>query len=145
MKAELIFKLILWFMAAIAFVTGFNDIVGGLESQKELGAGLTDQGFRDPLVDNVFRFFAAVWFGVGVQFVYFSLNLDRYWRALNVLFAIIILGGVARLLSIAQVGWPASEAGLNLVHAGLFAELVVVPLMMIWLTYFWPKRGDNAA
>lgn len=140
-----VFRLVLWLLAAIALFTGANDIINGLASQQALGSTISEAGLRDPLVDNVFRFFAAIWFGLGLQFVFFSLDIDRYRPALNLLFFIVVIGGVARIISLQQVGWPAAEEGMSLVQVGLFAELVVCPIMAIWVTWFLPREESKQA
>lgn len=128
-----IFKALCYFFAAIALITGGNDFLNGLEAQRSLGATLSDQGFADPLVDNVFRFFSALWVGVGVMFVLFVHDLARYRPAMAALLGIIILGGLGRVISIAQLGLPEHPGALALVGAGLLAELVISPVMLWWL------------
>lgn len=138
-----VFCAILWLLAAIALSTGANDILNGLASQKDMGSTISDAGLRDPIVDNVFRFFAAIWLGLGLQFILFSTDLDRYRPALLLLFAIVVLGGFARLLSLQQVGWPTAEQGISLINVGLIAELVVTPLMAVWLVWFMPEKKED--
>lgn len=122
-----------YFFAAIAFTTGASDLLQGLASQRAFGATLTDAGFADPMVDNVFRFFSALWFGVGVFFVLFVRDLDRYKPAMIALLSIIILGGLGRVLSIWQYGLPDHPMGITLIFLGLLAEVVMSPIMLWWL------------
>jgi len=135
------FKAIVYFLAAIAIITGAMDIFQGLESQRNFGANLTEQGFNDPMLDNVFRFFAAIWFGLGLQFILFVRDIPRYKPALLLLLGIVVLGGVARLISMSQLGMPEASNGKMLVYVGLFAELVVAPILMVWLSRM--KLGDR--
>lgn len=73
-----------------------------LASQRVFGAVITDAGFADPMVDNVFRFFSRLWFGVGVMFILFVRDLDRYKPAMIALLGMVILGGLWLIPSIVQ-------------------------------------------
>ena len=53
------FTILCYFFAALALITGASDLIQGLASQRAFGATLTDAGFADPMVDNVFRFFSG--------------------------------------------------------------------------------------
>ncbi len=128
-----IFSALCYLFAATALFTGGNDFLQGLEAQRAFGSTLTDQGFADPLLDNVFRFFSGLWIGVGVLFVLFVRDLDRYKPAMIALLCIIILGGIGRIISISQYGLPDDPSGSMLVYAGLLAELVISPAMLWWL------------
>ncbi|MGV6804436.1 MAG: DUF4345 domain-containing protein [Ruegeria sp.] len=128
-----LFKIVCYFFAAIAMTTGASDLIQGLASQRAFGATLTDAGFADPMIDNLFRFFSALWFGTGILFILFARDLDRYKPAMIALLGIIILGGLGRILSIWQYGLPDHPLGLTLVFLGLLAEVVISPLMLWWL------------
>ncbi len=128
-----LFKLICYFFAAIALITGSSDLVQGLSSQRAFGATLTEAGFADPMTDNVFRFFSALWLGVGILFILFVQDIDRYKPAMVTLLGIIILGGLARVLSILQYGMPDHPVGLTLVLLGLLSELIISPILLWWL------------
>lgn len=137
-----IFCGILWLLAAIALITGANDILSGLAAQKGFGTTISEAGLRDPIVDNIFRFFAAIWFGLGLQLILFSLDLERYRVALLLLFGIVVLGGLARLASIYQVGWPDAESAISLINVGLVAELIITPVLAVWLVWFMPDKEE---
>lgn len=122
-----------YFFAAIALFTGASDLLQGLASQRAFGATLTDAGFADPMVDNVFRFFSALWFGVGVFFILFVRDLDRYKPAMIALLSIVIVGGLGRVLSIWQYGLPDHPLGLTLIFLGLLAEVIISPVLLWWL------------
>jgi len=128
-----LFTTVIYLFAAIALITGASDLLQGLASQKAFGANLTEQGFADPMVDNVFRFFSGLWFGTGVLFILFIRDLSRYKPALIALLAIVVLGGIGRVISIAQYGMPEHPMGSTLVIAGLLAEVVISPILLWWL------------
>ena len=128
-----IFTAICYLFAAIALTTGASDLIQGLASQRAYGANLTDAGFADPMVGNVFRFFAGLWFGTGIMFVLFVRDLDRYKPAMIALLGIVSIGGLGRILSIYQYGLPDNSMGTALIFFGLFAEVIVSPIMLWWL------------
>jgi len=135
-----LFRIGIYIFVAIALTTGASDLIQGIASQRSFGANLSDQGFSDPMLDNVFRFFAALWFGVGVLFIVFIRDLDRYKPAMIALLSIVALGGLGRILSIAQLGMPDHPMGITLVYAGLLAEVVIAPIMIWWLVFRSPNR-----
>jgi len=130
-----VFKAVIYIFAAIALLTGASDLIQGLESQRGYGATLTDQGFADPMVNNVFRFFSGLWFGTGILFLLFVRDLDRYKPALIALLSVVVIGGLGRVLSIVQLGMPENSSGYALVIVGLIAELVISPILIAWLLF----------
>lgn len=128
-----LFTIVCYLFAAIALTTGASDLLQGLASQRAFGATLTDAGFADPMVDNVFRFFSGLWFGTGILFILFVRDLERYKPAMIALLAIVVLGGLGRLLSIYQYGLPDDSMGVTLIFAGLLAEVIISPVMLWWL------------
>lgn len=128
-----LFTIVCYIFAAIALTTGASDLLQGLASQRAFGATLTEAGFADPMVDNVFRFFAGLWFGTGILFILFVRDLNRYKPAMMALLAIVVLGGLGRILSISQYGLPDHPMGVTLISLGLLAEVVISPIMLWWL------------
>lgn len=122
-----LFIIVIYIFAAIALLTGANDLIQGLASQEAFGATMPTQGVA--IVDNVFRFFAGLWFGVGILFILFVRDLDRYKPAMIALLSIVVLGGVGRIISIVQYGMPDSSAATGLVSVGLLAEVAVSPIL----------------
>ncbi|MCY4335615.1 MAG: DUF4345 domain-containing protein [Litoreibacter sp.] len=135
------FTILCYFFAAIALITGASDLIQGLASQRAFGATLTDAGFADPMVDNVFRFFSGLWFGVGVMFILFVRDLNRYKPAMIALLGMVILGGLGRILSIWQYGLPDHSMGVTLIFLGLLAEVIISPIMLWWLASWYRTSG----
>lgn len=129
-----IFTYVVYFLAAIAIITGLMDIINGVAGVKSMGAELSEDSYRDPMLDNLFRFFAAVWFGLGLQLIFFVRDYDRYRPAMLLLLGIIAFGGIARLVSLVQYGWPEPAVGTFMVCLGLFAELVIAPALIWYAT-----------
>jgi len=126
-----LFTIIIYIFAAIALLTGASDLVQGLASQKTFGATMPTEGIA--IVDNVFRFFSGLWFGVGILFILFVRDLDRYKPSMIALLAIVVLGGIGRIISIFQYGMPDNSAATSLVLVGLLAEVVISPILLWWL------------
>ena len=133
------FRYIIYLLAAIAIVTGTLDIVNGAAGQASAGSDLSVAQLRDPMLDNLFRFFAAVWLGLGLQMLLFVHDLERYRPAMLLLLSIVVLGGCARLVSIWDVGLPVQTGGQIAVIVGLVAELLVSPILIWWLAKRPPK------
>lgn len=49
------------------------------------------------------------------------------------LLAIVVLGGLGRLLSMSQLSLPDDPSGVAIVFVGLLAEVVISPIMLWWL------------
>ncbi|MEM6499089.1 MAG: DUF4345 domain-containing protein [Pseudomonadota bacterium] len=135
-----LFTIGIYIFAAIALLTGANDLIQGFASLKAFGSTLPEQAFGDPMADNLFRFFAGLWFGVGVLFLLFIRDMNRYSPAMIALLSVVALGGLGRVLSIFQYGMPEAPLGFALVCAGLLSELIIAPIMLWWLVFRAPYR-----
>lgn len=135
MTTEKSIKIFKWVVAVIAIIplfTGVGDMLNGVASQ--LMFGMVDSiAVTDPLLNSSFRFFAALWFGVGVFFLLFISNLKKYYTALMVLFALVILGGITRVITIIQFGFPEANIGIAMVIFATTIEIVIIPLLTVWL------------
>jgi len=126
-----IFQIVVYIFAAIALITGASDLIQGVASQKAFGATMPAEGL--PIVDNIFRFFSGLWFGVGILFILFVRDLDRYKPAMIALLSIVVLGGFGRIISIVQYGMPDNSSASTMVLVGLLAEVVISPILLWWL------------
>ena len=78
-------------------------------------------------LDSHFRFLSGVFLAVGIGFYSTVPNIVAKGARFRLLSALVISGGVARLVSLLVAGSP--SAG----HvAGLAMELLVVPLLVLW-------------
>ncbi len=134
----ILFKVIVWILGLIALGTGIMDFWQGAAAQEALGARL-GEGFNDATLNNIFRFFAAIWIGFGVFLILFTTDLERYYIALVVAFLIVILGGIGRIMSIAQFGIP--EGRDLMIWAIVGIEVVLVPALLGWLV--WMNRAGG--
>ena len=80
------------------------------------------------LRDSHAHFYGGVYLGIAIFLIAASTNLPKYRSGLNVVFALIFLGGVARLTQLE----PAVTFGKDLAVSSLI-ELVGMPAMALWL------------
>lgn len=78
-------------------------------------------------LDSHFRYISGIFFGVGVVFATCVPAIERKGPRFRLLGALVVAGGLSRLVSLVAVGAP--SAG----HVFGFAmELGAVPLLMLW-------------
>ena len=78
-------------------------------------------------LDSHFRYISGIFFGVGVAFVTCVPAIERKGARFRLLGALVVAGGLSRLVSLLAVGVPSRGHVL-----GLAMELGVVPLLMWW-------------
>jgi hypothetical protein len=120
---------VLWVLGAVPIASGLFAIIGGPIAAP--GGGSTTAS-----VDSEYRFVNVFWLGAGL-ILYWSL-LKPAPRALvtRVVLIVAATGGIARLISVAVVGWPHP-----VFIAALGLELVVVPLVIWWHSRVFPVRS----
>lgn len=82
----------------------------------------------DPVdLDSHFRYLSGLFLGVGFAFLSCVPDIDRKGQRFRLLGSLVVLGGLARMWSLASVGFPSGG------HMfGLGMELGVVPVLMLW-------------
>ena len=78
-------------------------------------------------VDSHFRYLSGIFFVVGLAFVSCVTRIERKGPRFRLLGAMVIAGGLARLLSLVTAGVPSGGH-----RFGLVMELGVVPLLLLW-------------
>ena len=135
-----ILKLILGLSGIAIMVLGLNVALGGIATIGWQGStdffAITDSEVF-AVQDNHIRFIAGVWFGVGVMFVAGALALERFRSVLLALIAMIFIGGLARISAMDIALLTSAE-----IFPSLFAELVLFPLVAIWI---WRTTGQSKA
>ena len=125
-------KVVLGLSGAFTVFTGLNRAFGGIRT---LGwQGTTDflqvvSEHAYLIQDNHTRFLGGVWTGVGLLLMLSPLNLKAFRPSLNLVFAIIFLGGLARFTAMR----PDMVFGPDIVGS-LIAELVGMPLLWLWVS-----------
>ncbi len=120
-------------VSLIALLTGAMDVIVGVAGQANIGVGAAAAAPFDPVLDSQVRFLGAVWLGLGAVQLFCLGDLRRYGAILQLCFAIVVLGGIGRVLSLIQVGQPTSGTGPSFILVALAIELVLVPLT--WVTF----------
>jgi hypothetical protein len=118
-------------LGAISAFVAINVAFGGLETLGWQGptdyVQVTDHDAY-LLRDSHAHFYGGVYLGIAIFLIVASTNLRKYRTALNVAFAVIWLGGVARLTQLE----PGVTFGNDLAISSLI-ELVGMPAMALWL------------
>ena len=80
-------------------------------------------------MDSHFRYLSGLFLGMGIGFASCIPGIERKGGRFRLLGRMVVLGGVARLLSLSSVGVPSTG------HVvGLCIALIVVPLVLAWQT-----------
>jgi len=94
------------------------------------GAAMFGRGDDSISLDSHFRYLSGIFLTLGIAFASTIPGIERNgsrFRLLGAMVVMVVMGGLARLLSWVMVGEP------GLAHRlGLGMELVVVPLLMLW-------------
>ena len=110
---------------ALACLVPFS--IGGI-GIVESAAGL--KGVEHPLpidLDSHFRYLSGLLLGIGIAFAACIRRIERRGAIFRALCLIVVVGGLARLLSLVHLGVPGPG------HVfGLAMELGVVPLLTLW-------------
>lgn len=88
-------------------------------------------------LDSHFRYISGIFLGVGFAFVSCIPAIETKGARLRLLVAFVVLGGIARLLSLAEVGPPGSG-----MQFGLVMELAVTPLIAVWQASLARRYGN---
>jgi len=132
----MIFKIIVGILGVIGIFTGANDFWNGAAVEGDFGKHL-GENVNDPTLNFTLRFLGAIWMGFGILLILFASDLERYKTALLVSFGIVIFGGIGRVISIIKHGIePGNE---TTAYAILSVELILVPILLIWLLFFTIK------
>lgn len=100
-----------------------------------MGSEANITGFDNSNIDGEFRFYSVFWIAYGLYLIHTVRNFDEKFRYVPILAGIFFLGGVGRLLSIADYGWPHP-----LFQILLFFE-IVLPILMIF-SWFMIRRSN---
>jgi hypothetical protein len=107
-------------LGVTAVLTGLVDIVGGPEA-------LPGESAVGDTADNAFRFNAAFWVAFGVAALWLVPRLLAETTAVRWLAGALFLGGVARVISLIDVGEPH-----ELFLALMGVELLLPPVIVVW-------------
>jgi hypothetical protein len=97
-------------------------------------AAIPGGGPVNATMDSEDRFYATLFLGFGAALIWCSGDLRSRGRAFDALLLIFLLGGVARVVSAAQVGWPNP----------LFTVLGAVELGLPPVLWWWRNKALSA-
>jgi Domain of unknown function (DUF4345) len=126
------FRAIIAAIGAANVFLGLNVGLGGLRTLGWQGAGVFYQVTDEHLYlirDSHMRFYGGLYVAVGLFLILATTDLRRYRPALNLVFAMIFAGGLARLSAMR----PDVVLGADLV-VSLAVELVLMPVLFAWLS-----------
>ena len=118
-------------LGAVSAFVAINVAFGGLETLGLQGPTKYFQVTDDDAYlvrDSHAHFYGGVYLGIAFFLILASANLHKYRTTLNVMFAAIFLGGMARLTQLE----PGVTFGNDLAVSSLI-ELVGIPAMTLWL------------
>ena len=105
--------------ALVPITAGLAGILGGPTVFGPDARGVT--------IDSHVRYLSGLLLGIGLAFWSFIPRMTQVTREVRLLTALVVLGGLARLLSLVLFGMP--SAGMMF---GLVMELVVTPALCLW-------------
>ena len=125
------FSIILIVLGALNIFVGINVGFGGiatlgLQGQTEFFEVTDETIFL--MRDSHIRYFGGLYFGIGLFLILASTNLRKYHKALNLVFALIFIGGLARftMMRFDIIFGPD-------IIGSLLVELVLMPVLYFWL------------
>jgi Domain of unknown function (DUF4345) len=126
------FRAIIAAIGATNVFLGLNVGLGGLRTLGWQGAGVFFEVTDEHLYlirDSHMRFYGGLYLAVGLFLILATTDLRRYRTGLNLVFAMIFAGGLARLSALR----PDVVLGADLV-VSLTVELALMPVLCVWLT-----------
>ena len=115
-------------VSLVFLVVAALHLVLGLGADQMLGAVLTPETIAEPSLDSQNRFYGVSFAFYGVALYICATDLKRFRPILLAALTVFFLAGAARLVSWGLYGAPAP-----LVIGLLITELVLPPLLYIWL------------
>ena len=112
--SQTVVQVCLFIIAAIAMTGGALQFVLG-------------QPDTSPLLDNVHRFMAGVYFSTGLIALWAAVTIRRQEFLIDLLALGVLLAGIGRLVSIAKVGLPKPTA----VWLGYLVPELLLPFVMV--------------
>ena len=117
--------------AAVPVAAGLSGIV--------LGPASVDLPAISPSQDSHARYLSRLLLGIGIAFWSTVPGIERQGARFRLLAAMVVLAGLARLLSLVIAGRPSAP-----MLAGLGLEFAVVPLLALWQSRV-PARAETVS
>ncbi len=134
------FRTVVRALALLALITGAVDVVIGLSGQQTIGAAL-EEGYGDPLLNSQIRYLGSIWLGFGMLLWHCLRDLPKHAGILRGALLIVFLGGLGRVASVIQFGFPPSELGRGFVIGATAIEIIGMPLLLLWMGRLLPPSA----
>lgn len=115
--------------APVFLLVGLLHLALGAGADVLLGAALSEQTLRDPVLDSQNRFYGISFTLYGVLFFLCATDLEKYQTVLRCVLWVFFAAGLARILSIYTHGMPSI-----FILVLLSSELLIPPLLLMWLS-----------
>ena len=122
------FALVLKVIAPVFVLVAAIHLVLGLSAEPLLGAELSESTLINAALDSQNRFYGVAFAIYGVLFYVCSRDVRNYATIIYCLLWVFLVAGMARLVSIALLGFPPPLIGIL-----LLVELTFPPIMLLWL------------
>ncbi|MGE0486326.1 MAG: DUF4345 domain-containing protein [Gammaproteobacteria bacterium] len=133
-----LYSTILKLAALVFFAVAAVHAVHGLGADQMLGAVLSPETLAEPSLDSQNRFYGVAFAFYGVALYLCATDLARFRPVLVSALAVFFLAGCARL-----VAWAVHGAPAPLVIGLLATELVLPPLLWLWLRRVMDVATDS--
>ncbi|MGW2367517.1 DUF4345 domain-containing protein [Streptomyces sp. NPDC001667] len=124
-------KWLSWIMGVACVAIGAVHIVSGMDSVPGGSAG--------PTVDSLVRFFAAIFLGYGLAWIWVARQTPIPSKAVRALAGMLFLGGLSRIPSWIAVGRP------NGFQLALMAVELALPPVYFWLSTAGEREAAHRA
>ena len=114
---------LLQFAVALACFVPFSASLAGIAG----GAAWLERGMVATDLDSHFRYLSGIFLALGIAFASCIPAIERRGPRFRLLGALVVAGGLARLVSLFDAGVPGGG-----MLFGFVMELGVVPLLMLW-------------
>lgn len=141
--SAMIFRIVLMVLGAINIFLGINVGFGGIstlgwQGQTKFFEVIDEYAFL--MQDSHIRFFGGLYIGMGIFLMLASTNVKKYYTALNLVLGLIFMGGLARFTMMR----PDIIFGRDIIGS-LLAELVLMPILFVWLLKIVKAPTPNIA
>jgi hypothetical protein len=125
------FRTLLVVLGALNIFIGLNVALGGISTMGWQGSTSFYEVTNETLFmirDSHMRYYGGLYVGTGLFLILAVTNLRKYQTALNLVFALIFIGGLARFTM------PRADVlfGKDIL-VSLVVELVLIPVLYVWL------------
>ena len=113
-------------LQAAIVAAGFVPVLAGIAGAL-LGTSMTGEGEAGASIDSQVRFLSGLLLGIGLAYWEAIPRIERRGTRIRLLTAIVVLGGLMRLVGLVFIAVPSQT-----MLCGLAMELVVAPVLCLW-------------